>query len=43
MQDNGMAENFQYAYKANHSTETALLRVYKNTLFSLDQGGDAIF
>ena len=28
MQDNGMVEKFQSAYKANHSTETALLRVY---------------
>ena len=27
MQDNGMVEKFQSAYKANHSTETALLRV----------------
>ena len=27
IQDNGMVEKFQSAYKANHSTETALLRV----------------
>ena len=42
MQDNGMVEKFQSAYKANHSTETALLRVHNDTLFSIDQGGGGI-
>ena len=42
MQDNGMVEKFQSAYKANHSTETALLRVYNDMLFSIDQGGGGI-
>ena len=36
MQDNGMVEKFQSAYKANHSTETALLRVYNDMLISID-------
>ena len=42
MQDNGMVEKFQSAYKANHSTETALLRVYNDMLFSIDHGGGGI-
>ena len=41
MQDNGMVQKFQSAYKANHSTETALLRVYNDMLISIDQGGGA--
>ena len=34
--------HIQSAYKANHSTETALLRVYNDMLFSIDQGGGGI-
>ena len=30
MHDNGIVEKFQSAYKANHSTETALLRDYND-------------
>ena len=41
MQDNGIVEKIQSAYKANHSTETALLRVYNDNLISIDQGGGA--
>ena len=41
MQDNGIVEKYQSAYKANHSTETALLRVYNDLLISIDQGGGA--
>ena len=41
MQDNGIVERFQSAYKTNHSTETALLRVYNDMLISIDQGGGA--
>ena len=37
-----MVEKFQSAYKANHSTETALLRVYNDMIFSIDQGGGGI-
>ena len=36
-----MVEKFQSAYKANHSTETALLRVYNDMLISIDQGRGA--
>ena len=32
MRDNGIAEKFQSTYKANHSTETALLRVHNDML-----------
>ena len=42
MQDNGMVEKFQSAYKGKHSTETALLRVHNDMLFSIDQGGGGI-
>ena len=41
MQDNRIVEKFQSAYKANHSTETALLRVYNDMLISIDQGRGA--
>ena len=34
-------ENFQSAYKANHSTETELLKVYNDMLISIDWGGGA--
>ena len=37
-----MVEKFQSAYKSNHSTETALFRVYNDMLFSIDQGGGGI-
>ena len=36
MQDNGIVEKYQSAYKANHSTETALLRVYNDLLISIE-------
>ena len=38
MQDTSVVEKFQSAYKAHHSTETALLRVFNDILFSSDQG-----
>ena len=38
MQDTSVVENFQSAYEAHHSTETALLRVFNDILFSIDQG-----
>ena len=37
MQDNGFVEKFQSVYKANHSTETALLRIYNDMLISIDR------
>ena len=42
MQDNGIVEKFQSAYKSNHSTETAVLRVHNAMLFSIDQGEGGI-
>ena len=30
-------EKFQSAYKAHHSTETALLRVYNDVMFNIDR------
>ena len=42
MQDTSAVEKFQSAYKAHHSTETALLRVFNDILFSIDQGGGEI-
>ena len=38
MQDTSVVEMFQFAYKAHHSTETALLIVFNDILFSIDQG-----
>ena len=34
--NNGLCEVFQSAYRAHHSTETALLRVYKDITMSTD-------
>ena len=42
MQDTSVVEKFQSAYKARHSPETALLRVFNDVLFSIDQGGGEI-
>ena len=33
---NGLCEMFQSAYRTNHSTETALIRVYKDIALSID-------
>ena len=33
---NGLCEVFQSAYRANHSTETALIRVYNDIALSID-------
>ena len=35
---NGLHECFQSAYKAHHSTETALLRITNDILLLLDRG-----
>ena len=35
-------ENFQSAYKAHHSTETALLRVYNDVMFNIDRGNGTL-
>ena len=39
---NGLHKSFQSAYKAHHSTETALLTITDNILLSLDRG-DNVF
>ena len=41
LQDNGIMEKFQSAFKARHSTEMALLRVY-NDMFCINQGNGCI-
>ena len=42
LQDNGIMEKFQSAYKTKHSTETALLRVYNDVMFmGARRGGQA--
>ena len=35
-------KNFKDAYKAKHSTETALLRVYNDVMLCIDQGKGCI-
>ena len=42
LQDNGIMEKFQFAYKTKHSTETALLRVYNDVMLCIDQGKGCI-
>ena len=42
LQDNGIMEKFQSAYKAKHSTETALLRLYNDVMLCIDQGKGCI-
>ena len=39
MRNNNLDELFQSAYKAGHSTETALLRVQNDILQAIDNGG----
>ena len=38
MRQNAIMDKFQSAYKAHHSTETALLRVYNDVMFNIDRG-----
>ena len=42
LQDNGIMEKFQSAYKGKHGTETALLRVYNDVMLCIDQGKGCI-
>ena len=44
LQDNGIMEKLQSAYKAKHSTETALLIVYNDVMLCtcIDQGKGCI-
>ena len=38
MRQNAIMEKFLSAYKAHHSTETALLRVYNDVMLNIDRG-----
>ena len=38
MRQNTIMDKFQSAYKAHHSTETALLSVYYDVMFNIDRG-----
>ena len=38
LSENNLCETLQSAYKSNHSTETALLRVSNNILWAMDDG-----
>ena len=40
--NNDIFENFQSAYKAGHSCETVLLRVYNNSVTSIGRGNGAM-
>ena len=42
MRQNTIMEKFQSAYKAHHSTETALLRVYNDVMFNIDRGNGTL-
>ena len=42
MTQNAIMDKFHSAYKAHHSTETALLRVYKDVMFNIDRGNDTL-
>ena len=42
MRQNAIMDKFQSAYKAHHSTETALLRVYNDVMFNIDRGNGTL-
>ena len=42
MRKTAIMYKFQSAYKAHHSTETALLRVYNDVMFNIDRGNDTL-
>ena len=42
MRRNTIMEKFQSAYKAHHSTETALLSVYNDVMFNIDRGNGTL-
>ena len=42
MINNDIVDNFQSAYKAGHSCETALLRVYNDTVTTIGRGNGAM-
>ena len=42
LEENGIMEKFQSAYKAKYSTETALIRVYNDVMLCINQGKGCI-
>ena len=40
--DNGIIDGFQSAYKAGHSSETALLRVYNDIVITIGKGNGSL-
>ena len=42
MRQNTIMEEIQSAYKAHHSTHTALLRVYNDVMFNIDRGNGTL-
>ena len=42
MRQNTIMEKFQSAYKAHHSTENALLRVYNDVMFNIERGNGTV-
>ena len=42
MTQNTIMEKLQSAYKAHHSTDTALLRVYNDVMFNIDRGNGTL-
>ena len=42
MRQNAIMEKNQSAYKAHHSTETSLLRVYNDVMFKIDRGNGTL-
>ena len=42
LQENELYDTLQSAYRANHSTETALLKVFNDIMLNIDQGHETI-
>uniref|UniRef100_A0A3Q3PY07 Reverse transcriptase domain-containing protein n=1 Tax=Monopterus albus TaxID=43700 RepID=A0A3Q3PY07_MONAL len=42
LENNGIFEKFQSGFKTHHSTESALLQVFNNLVFTVDEGNTAI-
>ena len=42
MRQNAIMEKFKPAYKAHHSTEIALWRMFNDVMFNIDRGNDTL-